>query len=287
MEPQLWRSNFSDVRYYNRTYYLLAIVARPVIALLRPHATPIREVKRPPANLLHGPLEGLDMLRVNASSSVLILRSHSSPPCETKSDKMWRSHVFLPKKSKRYVRRITLGATLISMQECTTNALVLELTESGELDMLAHLYTEKLGRVTAKAKSARKIISKLMGHLQPLTLTRVRLVQKNGFQIVDALGIARAPKTAHALAFLSFIKEMTVPEQRDYALWLLLKKSIRDLRTDAFSYLPLLKALGFDPRFAECARCGAKPVMRFVPAEQFFLCRRCASTLPRNGILLL
>lgn len=174
------------------------------------------------------------------------------------------------------------------MTEYFTSALVLDTEDSAELDKTIYLYTKELGKVVAKAKSIRKITSKLAGHLQPLNFVRVRLVKKNGFQVTDALTISRVKFSQEALAVLQFIKEMTFELQPDKNLWFLIKKTFQDLRDNKkISYQPLLKALGFAPDFARCHVCASKFVAYFSKTEQVFLCRRCSSKVPKDEIILI
>lgn len=185
------------------------------------------------------------------------------------------------------------------MIEYFTEALVLDTEDAGELDKSIYLYTKELGKVKAKAKSIRKITSKLAAHLQPLSFVKIRLVEKNGFQITDALTIGRikisqqAPLeipflTGQALAVLQFIKEMTFELQPDKNLWLLIKKIFQDLRDNKkISYQPLLKALGFASDFARCNVCASKFIPYFSKTEQVFLCRRCALKVPQDELILI
>ncbi len=163
------------------------------------------------------------------------------------------------------------------MTEYSTKALVLGAEDIGEFDRLIYLYTKELGKVAARAKSVRKITSKLAGHLQPLNFIRVRLVEKNGFQIVDALAVSRIKVSQTSLIFLSFIKEMTFEFQQDKKLWVLIKGAFRDLKINGkIPYKILLEILGFSPKFAACSVCENKSVNYFSQKEQIFLCRRCA-----------
>ena len=174
------------------------------------------------------------------------------------------------------------------MTEYFTKALVLDTENIGELDKLIYLYTEELGKVVAKAKSIRKITSKLAGHLQPLNFVRVRLVEKNGFQVVDALTFNRVEISNQTLAALQFIKEMTPELQPDKKLWLTIKKSFEDFKNNKkFSYKPLLEVLGFAQDFARCHVCGNKSVIYFSKTEQVFLCKRCGLKIPRNEVILI
>lgn len=178
------------------------------------------------------------------------------------------------------------------MNEFFAEALTLDIEESGEMDKRIHLYAKNLGRIAAKAKSARKVTSKLACQLEPLNLIRTRLIEKNGFQIVDAVVFKKFHKSFAAVRFARFLKEMTPEFQPDKKLWLAAKKSFEDLKTGGFSYVPVLEALGFAPAFAECAGCSS-PVRAsgetnyFFPKEQIFLCGRCGLKAPRDELILI
>ncbi|MFH1347039.1 MAG: DNA repair protein RecO [Spirochaetota bacterium] len=167
------------------------------------------------------------------------------------------------------------------MKEFLTEALVLDIEDSAEFDKIINLYTKELGRVSARARGARKITSKLTGHLQPLDFTRVRLIEKNGFQVADALTFKKMERIPESLATVKFVKEMTFELQPDRNLWNLLKKNIKISKKD------LLSVLGFDPAFSECGVCDAKKPDFFLKAEQMFLCKRCAFKTPKNEIILI
>jgi DNA repair protein RecO len=172
------------------------------------------------------------------------------------------------------------------MNEYLTDAVVLDKENAGELDSLIYLYTKDLGKVVAKAKSSRKITSKLSGHLEPLNLVKVRLVEKNGFQAVDALALKKF--SAKFLRVAEFIKEMTFECQADLKLWLLIKKILAKPEIEEkIIYRSLLKALGFDPKFAECANCRKKEAYAFSPEEQKFLCRKCSMKIPKNEVIFI
>ncbi len=174
------------------------------------------------------------------------------------------------------------------MKEYFTSAIVLDEENSGEVDKLIYLYTKELGRVTAKAKSIRKITSKLAGHLQPFNFVNVRLVEKNGFQIVDALLVAKIKKSKDLLARLQFIKEITFDIQPDKRFWHAIKKTVQDFeKNKKISYKNLLEVLGFATDFARCNNCDIRTVSHFHKKEQLFFCRRCALKIPADEIILI
>ncbi len=90
------------------------------------------------------------------------------------------------------------------MHEYVTKAVVLDkATHGGEVDARYSFFTERYGKIRAKAKSSRKIVSKLAGHLEPGTLASVRIIEQHGTQVIDALKIARVPIGMRSLAALN------------------------------------------------------------------------------------
>ena len=176
------------------------------------------------------------------------------------------------------------------MREYLTEVLVLDKNEVNEADLIVDLYTKELGRIKAKVTSGQKITSKLSPHLEPLTFSLVRLTEKNGFTVVDALTQNRLIHLRHspvifakALKLLSAIQQLIYPEEIDLKLWFWLKKSI--IKGEIF-FSQFLKILGYDPKLAECQKCRSKFVKCFLVEDQIFLCRQCSLKIPQNALLL-
>ena len=127
------------------------------------------------------------------------------------------------------------------MREYLTEAVVLNQDYLNDLDVRVDLYTRDFGRLKAKARSLKKTTSKLAGHLEPLTLSRVRLVEKNGLSVTDALTITRFDKSQESLRLLGFFRENVLEGEPDLALWQWLKDS---LLSGEISYDSLNKQLG-------------------------------------------
>ncbi len=150
------------------------------------------------------------------------------------------------------------------MQEYFTEALVLDKEPNGDLDSRIIILTKNFGKLIAKAKSARRITSKLAGHLEPTNFIKVRLVEKNGLQIVDALKTSRSKIP---LADLYFLSQLLAEGEPEPAIWdLLFKKE--------FSWPKALKILGWDPDSASCASCPAKAASFHLKTQEFF-CQKC------------
>lgn len=162
------------------------------------------------------------------------------------------------------------------MREYVTDAVVLDRDPVADADSRVHLFTKKYGKLIAKAKSARKITSKLSGHLEPGMLAKVRLVEKNGLQVADALANGKISASLPDLHAIGMLLAETEPDSR---LW-------RHLTADAFSWREVLALLGWDPARAACDRCDRVKPAVFVVGTQCFFCGSCASKLPKGELLL-
>ena len=154
------------------------------------------------------------------------------------------------------------------MREFVSDAIVLDKEPNGELDSRVALFTKKFGRLTAKARSARKITSKLATHLDAGTVSTVRLVEKNGLQVVDALKCGTVETKPSNLYFLN---QLMAEGETDLALWQVLTK-------EKFSWQKILKLLGWDPHEARCALCGKSNPALFTPRNQEFFCEECVDS---------
>jgi DNA repair protein RecO len=64
------------------------------------------------------------------------------------------------------------------MHEYVTKAFILSTEPAGEANLRVTMFTQSSGKVVALARSARKPKAKLTAHLQPLSISRVRLRKK-------------------------------------------------------------------------------------------------------------
>ncbi len=172
------------------------------------------------------------------------------------------------------------------MLEYFTEALVLDKQDLGEADGLVHLYTEELGRLSAKARSIKKITSKSSAHLEPVHFVKVRFILgKNGsFQVIDSLSFEKGlkkkikncpEKLAKFLRISNFIKEMSPELQSDQNLWQAIKNIFHSDIEERSAYGLILKELGLDPQYAVCNICGADNINFFYKTDQSFFCDKC------------
>lgn len=153
------------------------------------------------------------------------------------------------------------------MQEYVTDAVVLAKRASGEFDARYTLLTKKFGKMMGRAKSSRKITSKLAGHLEPGSVVKVRFIEKTGVQVVDALKVAQVGISLADLAAL----DRLIPEmEADAPLW-------EQILEGPFSWFAVIKSLGWDPGEAVCAGCGRGDISHFFIPRQEFFCPECIS----------
>lgn len=157
------------------------------------------------------------------------------------------------------------------MREFSTQAIVLDKESYGEVDARVFLYSPEYGKITAKAKSIKKPLSKLNSHLEPFNLVNARIIDR-GPQIVDALAIERLTPSWELAKFLNFIKEITFEGQADYQFWTMIKNSIVSGKID---YRKFLAAQGFDPQFALCQNCQKPNPNNFLYKDMIFYCNSC------------
>ncbi len=163
------------------------------------------------------------------------------------------------------------------MLEYVTEAIVLDKIDLGELDSKVYLFTKEFGKVTAKIKSGRKIISKLASHTEPLNLVTVRIVDKNSPQLIDALTSKRGVPGKTFFKIVSLIKNIAPESQPDINLWELLL-SLIGRRAESEDFINTLKFLGFDPRHAKCNNCLKGSPDFFSVQDLIFYCRDCYSS---------
>jgi DNA repair protein RecO (recombination protein O) len=109
-----------------------------------------------------------------------------------------------------------------------TRGIVLGAREWGEQDLLFFVYTEKFGKVEAVVKSAKKIKSKLVGHLPTLGLSEILFIEgRTKMKIINAYLLDNyVLKTEEDFYFLSALAEVvnkaTALGERSEQFWKIL-----------------------------------------------------------------
>lgn len=161
------------------------------------------------------------------------------------------------------------------MQEYVTDAIILKKDPLGDLDGRYTLFTKRFGKILGKAKSSRKITSKLAPHLEPGIVAKVRFIEAKGTQLIDAL---KSERVALTLADLHTLSQLLPDAEPEPALWDFLLE-------EQFTWTKALAILGWDPEGAECVMCGEKHPTYFYITRQEFYCRTHASKAGRDAVL--
>lgn len=151
---------------------------------------------------------------------------------------------------------------------------MLDKVDLGELDSRVYLFTKDLGRITAKIKSGRKIISKLASHTEPLNLITVRIVDKNSPQLIDALASKKGIPGKTFFKIAALVRDISPEGQSDRNLWDLLASFI-DKGAEVGDFIRVLKILGFDPTHAKCNNCLKGSPDFFSVRDLIFYCKEC------------
>jgi len=162
------------------------------------------------------------------------------------------------------------------MQEYVTDAIVLRKDPQGDLDGRYTLFTKRFGKIRAKAKSSRKITSKLAPHLEPGMVAKIRFIETKGTQLIDAL---KSGSVALSLGDLHFLSQLLPDAEPEPALW--------ELINNGWSWPKALAILGWDPEDAECVDCGAKRPSYFYITRQEFYCREHASKARKDAVIFI
>jgi len=125
----------------------------------------------------------------------------------------------------------------------TTEGIVLKKMDIGEADVLYALYTRDYGKVVARAAGIRKNEAKLRGHLEPLSLSSVRLITgRNGERLIGATLVnfwerlrSREVSTRLAAYAARRVDEQCFAGEPDPALWDLMQMSFSLLDREDFS----------------------------------------------------
>lgn len=175
-----------------------------------------------------------------------------------------------------------------------TEAVVLKKSELGEADSILTLYTPKWGKLRAVARGVRRPKSKLGGHVELLTYSRMSLSQSKSLdvitqsQTIDSFLPLRDDlwRTSQALYVAEIIGQSTAEEEANYPLFILLVDTLHWLcqahngeTTLRRFELHLSQCLGYRPQLYECL-CCRNPLkiddsFYFTPTGGGVLCHYC------------
>ena len=155
--------------------------------------------------------------------------------------------------------------------------IILKTRDLREKDKLVIIYTSDFGKIQAKAIGAKKISSKMAGHLEPITESSLAFAKgKKIDTIINATAInnfseikKKLELQASAYYILELVDEFTEFLNPDEKIYNLLKKTLEKInliRQNSYSLkiflrffeIKFLKYLGFQPELNCCAVCQKK-----------------------------
>ncbi|NCP16986.1 DNA repair protein RecO [Candidatus Kuenenbacteria bacterium CG_4_9_14_3_um_filter_39_14] len=157
-------------------------------------------------------------------------------------------------------------------------AIILKRQDFREDDLLIAVYSKEKGKAILQAKGAKKILSKLAGHLEPVTLSYLNITygkqidQLIGAQIIKSYAKIKSDiqLTAYAYYFIELIDRLTKEDHADQNIFQLLEKSLDFLNANqgelkiariSFGY-KLLHFLGFNPAQKEKLKNGIEYIIK-------------------------
>ncbi len=175
-----------------------------------------------------------------------------------------------------------------------TEAVIIKKTKLGEADRILTFYTPDMGKTQGVAKGVRRPKSKMAGHLELLTHSRVQLARGRnldtvtGSQTVNAFLPLKEDLwlTSYGLYVTELVHQFTPEHVANPGLFRLLVETLlnlcrpeadRELALRHFE-LHLLDAVGYRPQLQECVNCHAalEPVTNyFSPVAGGVLCPKC------------
>jgi len=154
-----------------------------------------------------------------------------------------------------------------------TTGIVIGRTNFGEADRVVRLLTPEHGKVSAVAKGVRKIKSRLAGHLELFSETKLMLATGRNLDTITSARLAWYPhqlaaaydRLGLAFTFATAVDRLTEPGLAQPKLYALLREALDILDAGATGELPelwfklrLLEILGYRPELGTCLTCGRR-----------------------------
>ena len=172
-------------------------------------------------------------------------------------------------------------------------AIILSYTPLGEADLLVTMFTRDQGKVRAVGKGARRSTSKLVGHLEPLTLTRMSMAHGRSMDIISQAEVAQSfsklkedlTGITKGLYLAELVDGFGAEASANPELFRLMIDTLQAIETDPASDMPLrffefhlLQVSGLMPELYHCVECRAElepDAHRFSPNVGGTLCLDC------------
>jgi DNA repair protein RecO (recombination protein O) len=183
-----------------------------------------------------------------------------------------------------------------------SKVIVLDRKPFREHDIRAAVYSLEKGRMDFVVRGAKKIESKLSGHLEPLCLSDIMIVRGRQLDYIGSAATENSfinlkrdfDKINCAGEAVRVFKKTVKNNEPDERLFYLLNDFLSILNSRAplivnyelfinFFILKLMVCLGYMPQLYSCANCGEKISPggnKFNFAKGGLVCKKCASPLP-------
>jgi DNA repair protein RecO (recombination protein O) len=172
-------------------------------------------------------------------------------------------------------------------------AIILSYTPLGEADLLVTMYTTDQGKVRAVGRGARRSTSKLVGHLEPLTVVRMSMVHGRNMDMISQAEVLRSfaalkedlTAITKGLYLAELVDGFGAEASANPGLFQLMFDTLDALEADPASEMPLrffefhlLQVSGLMPELYHCVECRQElepGVHRFSPNVGGTLCLDC------------
>lgn len=187
---------------------------------------------------------------------------------------------------------------LLFTKSYRTQAIIIKSFTIKEADILLTLFTPRMGKLQALAKGGRKLTSKLVGHVEPLTCTELALTRGRNLDIVTQVetvdSMSPLKTNLEALSKGIYLAELVdgfavegSENSELYDLFLSVLLSLCENPDDElvlrYFEIHLLRTSGFMPELQSCVDCSnsIEPDDHlFSPQSGGVLCTSCASKHP-------
>jgi len=179
-------------------------------------------------------------------------------------------------------------------QTFNTRAVILDRKDYREDDSRIVVFSQERGKMGLVARGAKKLKSKLSGHIEPLTLSRLMVVKGKD---IDYVGTAKGEEfyldirddlfsLCWAGKAMKALDDMTREgEEGDHGAvfswisdYLRLLPSVPGPKKEAFFWLATMRLMalqGFGPDFGACSVCGNSEANVFSLIDKAVFCRSC------------
>ncbi|MBT97729.1 MAG: DNA repair protein RecO [Dehalococcoidia bacterium] len=172
-------------------------------------------------------------------------------------------------------------------------AVILSYTPLGEADLLVTMYTQDQGKVRAAGKGARRSTSKLVGHLEPLTVVKMSLANGRSMDVISQAevinGFSGLKEDLTGISKGLYLAEMVdgfgAEDSPNPGLYQLMIDTLTVLQADPELEMPLrffefhlLQVSGLMPELYHCVECRNElepDAHRFSPNVGGTLCLDC------------